>query len=146
MSKNSSGVLRQSAYSDNLVCCLPGCGLEVFIHDPHQGLCFCDNHKHFTKKDVDDFCDKYYTDGEGSGSDSSDEEDNISNDVVPIVAVTASNTTTTTNNNINITNVNAGGTNITNVNAGGTLTNYFNARLPVKHSLAEERKTLKMKT
>ena len=119
MSKNSSGVLRQSAYSDNLVCCLPGCGLEVFIHDPDQGLCFCDNHKHFTRNDVEDFCYKYYTDGEGSGSGSSDEED-ISNDVVPSIAATASNTThntttTTTNyNNINITTVN-----------GGTLTNYF---------------------
>ena len=132
MSSNNSRILRQSVPSDELICCLPGCGLGVEIYDPHQKLCFCCDHKEYTPKQVEDYCNNYYTDGEGlsgSSSDCSDDEEDISNDIKLFpAAITATinnttNITTTTNNNI-----------ITTVN-GATLTNYFGSSLPVKQHL-----------
>ena len=66
------GLKRQVAESDELFCCLPGCNKGVFIYDSDQKLCFCDVHKNFTPNDVEEFCQKYYTDGSSSSSSDSD--------------------------------------------------------------------------
>ena len=47
------GLKRQAAPSEELFCCLPGCGKGVHIFDPDQQLCFCGDHQSFTPRDVE---------------------------------------------------------------------------------------------